>query len=243
MALQIKPRKFWPGNISVDVNFPTNLPISISEILTFLPQHIQRPAIAARLLAAGLRGIDIAIIINWTRDLVRNDEKLGGKTVTKAISIAMETAFGKRWELSNEKDFAESIEPYSHDLTTSLWSDHWPRPALAPPFISPRLISLAEGVHPQRRPTTVAERLWLTRAIEYAELHRERDWYIRDISEIVARLMVEKGVNVHAPTVSGQGNPDIEWVEGLRRMVGKHSTIFQAYHPIEIGDEGEEPLA
>jgi hypothetical protein len=240
LALQFKPRKVWPSNVSVEVNFPPNVPVSISEILTFLPQHIQRPAIAARLLASGLRGIDLAIVINWTRDLIRNDEKLFGKTVTTAITIAMETAFGKSWkELSNGKDFAKSLEPYSQDLTTTLWSDHWPGPALAPPG-SPRLISLAEGVHPQRRPTAIGQRLWLTRAIEFAESHRERDWYVNDLFEIMMRLKLED-INFHAPMVSSQGNPDVEWVEGLRQMVRRHPTIFQAYCPIETGDEGEEP--
>jgi hypothetical protein len=44
---------------------------------------------------AGLRGINAATIINCTRDLIRDDEKLRGKTVTSAISVAMKTAFGK----------------------------------------------------------------------------------------------------------------------------------------------------
>ena len=86
-------------------------------------------------------------------------------------------------------------------------------PALAPLFGSPRLISLAEGVHPQRRPAITGERLWLTRAIEYVELHRESEWYIHDLSEIVRRLKLE-GDQVHAPTVSVRENPDVEWVKG-----------------------------
>ena len=236
---------------------PPGVMISIPEILTFLPEHIIRPSIAARLFASGATSVEIASFMQWSRGgvSVRASKEQVDKVRAK-MNRALSPRHALRWEKLDAIDAASKRNAFGGlaravDVTTSGWclrrhkqvaqggkmvsvilEAPTPDEAQGSPFV----ISLAEGVPENRRPTAKNEKLWLSMIIESAT--REPDSVVDKIELCELKQLMEVFIKNMSGTVpvfdlSGE-HPDIAWAREWKTRMAQLELEENVRESVEV---------